>query len=720
MADKPTYNDSVGLPDIHYNPLLNYRNVTYTTRLTMMPVFEATQTRHERSYDYKKGIVIWETGGAGSVYLEEMTIELAGAGNRTGNYITQLPAKITGKLVEPIGGVLIESLSLAALDLGYKSNDGVCLLEISFTGYNTETDLPEICKGWDNEELTFRWYVRLIDLKMQLDYKGSTYDFSLVANEGIAVTQDYMTLEQGFRMVGSPDTVGSFCKELENALNEREKDKVTAGLRCIPHKYVITAHKDITNIKISSSLWSRQTWSWLIGRGEMQAQPGQTIQQFIMGALANSKDLMKHLHRIPEKKDYNNPDTKPGTSGIVPRNLAIIPGAKDIAESKVYAFDDKLGSSAKEIHLFITTKEDPRNIISPQEYKDAQDPAERSKRVDNWIKKGLLRKVYKWIYTGENVEVIGTNIKLDYMWRNVRPLWIDSESGKPVAPQQTVATAKEKSPAAGATAIKCNDAKTLNDRSNRTAAVYAEDAEWNATTKSVEPKPGWYPHMPQFYHMNTGVTQNSQQGALSEENAHEYSIYRQIGSNLAGSGEMVKLELDVVGDPYWLMQIPSAAGKAPWQEDVWEYEKEQLTEEQMAEKRKKTATHTWLPFIYFEAQIPTVNVDSSDKMDLKKADAIAGVYFTTKVTNKFVKGKFTTRLECGREPLSNPWNGKRVNSSAGGETSSGPAKTASQTGPDNPNVTGPNSNWVQAGGAETGGGAAVGNPRLGRRRTPQE
>ena len=54
-AEKPTYNDNIGLPDIHYNPLQNYRNVTYTTRLTMMPVIEATQTRLQRSYDYKKG-----------------------------------------------------------------------------------------------------------------------------------------------------------------------------------------------------------------------------------------------------------------------------------------------------------------------------------------------------------------------------------------------------------------------------------------------------------------------------------------------------------------------------------------------------------------------------------------------------------------------------------------------------------------------------------------
>jgi hypothetical protein len=684
MAEKPTHNDNIGLPEIHYNPLQNYRSVTYNTRLTAMPAFEATLSRYERSYDYKKGIVLWETGGSGSVYLEEMTMECTGAGNKTGNYITQIPINFKGKVVEPLGGRFIEEISLANYDLGYKSNDGVYLFEIIFSGYNTDSDSPEICKGWEGEELVFRWYVRINELQMNLDYKGSTYDFEFITSSGQAMNSDYTQLEEGFRMVGTPATVGSFCKELADALNKREEEHVKDGLRCIPHKYVITAHKDIVNLKIQNGFWSRASAQFNIGRGEVQSQPGQTIQSFILGQLANSQDMMKHLHRIPDKKDYNSNDVKPGKIDIVPKNVVIIPGAKDVSENKGYAFDPKLGSSAKEIHFFVTTKEDPRNIIAPQEYKDAQDPVERNKRVDNWIKKGLLRKVYKWIHTGENSEVINTSLKLNYMWRNVRPMWVSSETGKQIAPSGTSATAKKKSEAARTKAIKCDDAKMVGTETQRVAATYAEDAEFDPTTGKIRPKPGWYPHMPQFYHMNFGVQQNSQQSALSPENANEYSVYRQIGSNLSGSGEMVELDLEVVGDPYWLMQIPGTPGKPPWEEDVWEYEKEHLTEDQMAEKRKKAATHTWLPFIYFEAQVPSAtNNDSTDTMALRESDAISGVYFAVTLTNKFTKGKFTTNLKCAREPLSNPWTGKATKPSA---TKGSTPGNANSVGPSNPGV----------------------------------
>lgn len=677
-TEKPTYNDNIGLPDIHYNPLQNYRSVTYNTRLTMMPAVESTASRLKRSYDYKKGIVMWETGATGTVYLEEMIMKCQGAGNTTGNYVTQIPSSFKGKLIEPLGGRFIEAISLASMDLGYKTNaDAVYLFEISFVGYNTDADTPEVCKGWENEDLIFRWYINLNELKMQLDYKGSTYDFSFTESSGAALNTNFTLLEEGFRMAGSPDTIGSFCKELSNALNKREEEHVKAGIRCVPHKYVITAHKDIANLKMANGFWSRLNSSWGIYRGEMQGNPGQKIQEFILGAVSNSKDMYNHLHRIPEKKDYNSPDTKENTSQYVMRNVAVIPGAINVEENKSYAFDDKLGAPAKEVHFFITTKEDSRNIISPQEYKDAQDPVERNKRVDNWIKKGLLRKVYKWIYTGANTEVINTSIHLDYMWRSVRPIWVNSESGKPIAPSGTAATAKEKTPAAGAKVIKCNEAKSVGTE-QRIAATYAEDAGFDANTGKIAPKPGWYPHMPQFYHMNTGVSQQSQQGALSAENANEYSVYRQIGANLAGSSEMNNLDLEVVGDPYWLMQVPATPGTPPWEEDVWEYEKEQLTESMMAEKRKKTATHTQLPFIYFEAQLPSAtNNTTTDTMQLRQSDAISGVYVTVELTNKFVKGKFTTDLKCIREPLSNPWTGKaqtqsKVESGSGNAAATGP------------------------------------------------
>jgi hypothetical protein len=680
-AEKPTHLDDIGLPDTHYNPLQNYRNVTYNTRLTMMPAIESTQTRTERSYDSSKGIIMWETGGAGTIFLEELTIETVGTGNNTGAYAMQQFHKFQGKLVEPVGGRFIEALSIGALTLGYPNNsDAVYMLEVSFQGYNTDSDQPEQCKGWDDEELVFRWYVKLLQLQMNLDYKGSIYDFEMFPDLGTAALSDHMNLEQGFKMEGSPPTISDFCKQLEEALNKREEAKIKSGERCYPHKYVISAHKEIAGLKYDYGLVGNFVANWSMLRGQLQVPAGTTIQSFILNSMPNSKEVLKFLHRIPEKKEFNSTETNDNTSHIPAKNFSIICGAKTQEKNKLPLFDNRIGTTAKEVHYFITTKEDAKNIISSKEYEDAWDPAQRDKRVDNWIKKGLLRKVYKWIYTGENSEVINADIKIDNLWRTVRPLWLD-EKGNPISATSTQPASRANNSANKSKSVPCNEARMVQPIGDGKEQLYVEDMPYReGQDMDINPKKGWYPHMPQFAHVNTTVQEGSQQGALSKESAQEYSIYRQVGNNQAtGGSDMFTVNLEVVGDPYWLFQIPSTPGSPPWEEDVWEYEKEQLTEEQMAEKRKKTASHNWLPFIYFEAISPAADWTSEDLMNLRKSDAITGIYSAKKVVNKFVKGKFTTSLECFRDQLSNPWGKKATNEK------DSPIKKgeASGTGPNN-------------------------------------
>jgi hypothetical protein len=92
-----------------------------------------------------------------------------------------------------------------------------------------------------------------------------------------------------------------------------------------------------------------------------------------------------------------------------------------------------------------------------------------------------------------------------------------------------------------------------------------------------------------------------------------------------------------------------------------------------------------LPFIYFEAQVPSATIDSQDKMALREGDAISGVYVPTKIVNKFVKGKFTSNLDCYRETLSNPWTGKtKPPASSSTNKASG---NASAKGPNNAGTT---------------------------------
>jgi hypothetical protein len=70
-------------------------------------------------------------------------------------------------------------------------------------------------------------------------------------------------------------------------------------------------------------------------------------------------------------------------------------------------------------------------------------------------------------------------------------------------------------------------------------------------------------------------------------------------------------------------------------------------------------------------------------MNLRRSDAISGVYTVREIKNKFVKGKFTTTLSCVRDNLSSPWSGKS------GATTTTPKNTsgnAASKGPSNAGV----------------------------------
>ena len=711
--------DLPGLGELHYNPLQQYRNVTYNVRLSMMPASDGRQARESRSYNYKIGIVMLETGGTGSVNLEELTMKMVGSGNTTPNFNMIPPHEIRMKLVEPLGGRFIESLSIAAIKQDYRQNpDAIYLLEVWFTGYDDD-DNPVVCRNWDGGPLEFRWYVMMTDLKMQLDYRGSTYDVTFVASEGQANLSDFMNLEQGFRMTGSPSTIGEFCKELEEALNKREEDKVKAGLREHPHKYKITAHRDLVNLKYDYALFSRATFSWLLGRGEIQVSNQTTIPRFVTSQMPNSKEVLKYLNRVDDgKKIYNHPETLPNSINKPPRTIVCIAGSKFQESGEGYLFDTKLNAPAQEVHFFVYARTDSKTFISPREYIDAYEATQRNARVQVWLDQGLIRKAYKWIYTGENTEVINAELKIDNLWRAVRPLWIDSENGRIVAPMSRGAPAQQRPPNQREPAPTANQARQPQPKTWVAAGetLYAEDLPARPGKPEDNPHLRW---RPQFYHANTSINQSNNQSSISEENAHEYSIFRQIHGQVgAGSQDMVNLDIDVIGDPYFLMQEPSESGKSPWQDDVWWFEKNYVSEEQLKDKRKYTATRTNQPYIWFEAQVPASDLNDQDLMNLRPADAITGIYCVKEVAHTFQKGRFVTKLSTFREVLANPFDVRNPRSSTSIANSGNNAGTGQAA------AMGPNSAWVRAGGSETplvdpnnpsaGGGAALGNPNLAR------
>lgn len=678
-----------GISELHYNPLQQYRNVTYNVRLTMMPRHEAPQKTSDRSYNYTTGQIMMETGGTGTINLESLRIKINGPGNNTANYMVAIPASISMELIEPIGGRFIESLSLAAWKLGYRSNTlAIYLLEVWFTGYD-ENDQPVVCQDWNGNTLIYRWYTRINDLKATIDYKGSKYEVSLVVDHGGGLLANFQHIEEALRIERPLNTIQDICKGLEEALNRRQDARVRAGTQRHPHRYVIQAHPAIAGFKIESQRSGpSRFWNWLTNSSpSTTVSQGTTISSYLTNAMANSTEFLEFLHRVDRnKKGPNATETNPNSLQELMSHVAIVVGSRMREDGDDILFDNITNDAVHEIHIYVTTTPNPKIILSPQEYIDANTASQRNARVQTLLRLGILRKAYSWIYTGENTEVIKADIRINNLWRVVRPLLIESETGQIITSSAAQPTAQHVNPAQQANPARASTARTVEEGRQQQRREYVGGAPEYTEDLPNRSEELAHPHLrarPPFYYVNQELGRSQIPGNFSSY-AGEYSVYKQIHANVgAGSVDMNSLDLTVVGDPYYLAQRPPNSNdpsKPVFEETVWEWQQNHWTDESLARVRGETITTVTRPAFWFEATVPAADFTSDDVMNLRPLDSVTGIYHVNAIENVFQKGKFTTELKAFRDNLANPWT-ERGGAQAGAAAATG--GTANGTGPNN-------------------------------------
>jgi hypothetical protein len=641
------------------NPIQRYVNHTYNIRLTMMPSTEVSKKREQRSYNYKTGIVLAETGGTGAVFCEHLTIKMTpgNSGGYNALFMGAMESKM--KLVEPLGAKFIHSFSLAAYDMGYPNNsNALCLLEVWFAGYDTDDKPVNPLPYLDGNAMIYRWYVSIATMDMSLDYRGSFYDITFIDSINQALSSEFIVQEDGFKVKGA-GTVDSFLKEFETVMNQREADRVKAKVQTYPNKWNFKADKELGPKKIDQIIdgTMKKTWAYLFGPSDIQIAKGMKIDNVIYRTLANSKDVKEFMNRVKDgKKEYNSIDTKENTIHIPPRTLMILSASVPLAGEGGFKTDPALGPKpVYELYYYATTQMNSKPIVGPQELLDAQSYANRKKRLEMWVAAGYVKKVYKWIYTGENTEVLGCDLKLNNLWRVARPLYM-TEDGK-VIPAST----------SGATNRKPSDVPRRsppNSLANMARAktfgniAYAEDFPKTASD-AAKTKSGWKPHLPQLQLINQSGEQTQIPQALNREHAMEVSIFNQIHGGAGASGDLMNLNIEIVGDPYWIAQVPpqnkTGAGRPQFTDDLWEYWKDRSTPHDKTAIREKVSLMGRPSMFYFEAQVPTPLLRSNDTMDLQETDVISGLYTVMEMTHKFEKGKYTTILHGVRDTLSSPY-----------------------------------------------------------------
>lgn len=645
------------------NPLLKYPSYTYNIVLTMMPGDERTLKVKDRSYNHSRGIKIVDSASVGSVVIESLEITTANPGHPQPFYMSAIDHTFKMGLTEPLGAKLPEMIAKSARSFNYPSSqEALFLLEVNFKGY--EDDMPVTCKDGNGNEMVYKWYVTITDLEMNLDLRGSTYSLQLVTNLGSSSNTEVLKIEKGVQVSKDNDNskqnnIQGLINRLEKGLNQYQEELVKDGMQEKADTYKFYVCPTLKNLKFDfdSKLIATKSEGWISSiftDGNIALAPGETIQGFIHQMFGTSPALVKYLTN--DMFDEKSVKPKPESLKKLKRAILVVTG---VTVQKGVAFDAQRLKEAVDVEVFIGARACAKDLMDPDELENTSSIDDVSARIDDYIEHGLIRKAYKWIYSGENTEILNLELKFNNLWRI--PLSMINNLSAPQAK-----TTQKKPTENEIRKQKLENARKLNAENKRREGAtlqriqnekisqfrFAEDLTEPDVNAAQKNEANIYKTM--FTPTNTqGKTKDTQSEGKRAEFVSKH-LFKQLHAGAsAGSGDLINLDFDVLGDPFWLHQTPAGAeGEAPVHDDVSFYiDNMGNYKEALREHLAKTAGQNVDNSVYLEVGVPSADRNDEDLMDLDKEDLITGVYRIFSTVHTFTGGKFTSKLKGTKDPL---------------------------------------------------------------------
>jgi len=620
-------------------------------------------------------IIIAETGTTNAFYVKDLGFSNAVASRQ---HLT--PMGITGQLniIEPYGMSLYERLVTAAWKLGIENHlSAKYIIQINFQGYKPDGQQTII---------DYEWFVPVWIVKMSsaVTEQGSDYTIQFVGMNYLGNTNVASTSKEPF--VIKAETFGEFLDQYVTALNENQQALVDENSQMKPDKFIIKFDEGYGPGLKTKTSWTKPTVSeirnYTLGANEPTTKKTSRSQDFTSELIAGPDPRLEHTQfqkrsiikltaskgttidsfitgvfmQTPKMKELTKSDAGAalGNSGI--RDTAgfekII--KKERAElSKLDEFEHGAGWYDLENKWFMTIsteiKEgdwDPiRNTYQKtytkvlqqfRVYHVIRDGYEINRTTTIGLKRitegkmksltehGLLRKAYYWLYTGKNIEVLNFNFSLDNLYYVATDVYMNSNLG-----ERAATAGRGRVDVAGSKHTTTREESLNGKPANPTDFMsgpefdetkieeYIEDMHLFAGTRLHEgpfARPSFIPDViPKdlIYGIGAGGAPG-----VKDPGRIVYNI---------NSGDMMELQLQIRGDPFWLGHTGSGSKNIP--------------EDKFAPWSKGAN------YLYIEFKVPYDGVDpESGQMALSVANTISGIYFITNVQSNFSDGQFVQSL----------------------------------------------------------------------------
>lgn len=395
------------------NPLNQYANYTYHIRWSLTSEQSAYSiSKSNPSLEGVKKTVIAESGVTAGFNITELELKnTCGMQSATLNTSAYL---FTMTVLEPFGISLLDKIRSAAATQPVV-NHMRCpfFLEVWFNGYDEDGNIIA------PNEFYQLYRIGLSKMEVTMTEAGSRYTIEGYMDNELGNTNQ-ISIPPAMIAVRA-DTVGSFFDQFGQKLTENQKTVSEQNFATIEYEFNVPP--EIRSWTLRDSKVDEQNnrsddmdIKWSNGVLEVKINRGMAVENVINLVMSMSPEAEKWL------KGNTNGGTAGGSSGDL-ENAGLATWIMIHSDVEIIGFDVYTRDYIRKVKYSLVPY---KTITSGADKPTITRLEERSVQVEklNYLSnKNSMKKLYEYIYTGQNTEVIKFDIRVDNLWGIALPMW---------------------------------------------------------------------------------------------------------------------------------------------------------------------------------------------------------------------------------------------------------------------------------------------------------
>lgn len=418
-----------------YNILDSFYNTTYHIRWSITSDIIGSGISNSREFESIDKVIIAESGVTAGFNITDFEIENVCAPGPRVRSMLHTNFKMTIK--EPYGLSLIDKVWEVSKQLNIRNHlTNTSFIELWFTGYNENGEIVTTSLKNSLYKL-FRINISKVDVDSKSE--GTEYRIEGIF-DGMYGNADAIAVAPNGVNISGAKNVGEFFDNLATTLNIQQQNLEYDFDRRVEYKFNIPT-------------WMR---GWTFSRAPSSDQRNSSITVQNAGnnptfSIARGMDVSTILYfiismteqgvRYVAGEDRVAGQASPSSSGRSRASISANGMANLFAihsRSRLIGFDSLTNDYVREITYTITEYPTARAMIDSTNVAALQNPQQQRDRLATLLDSGRYKKVYDYIYTGKNLDILKLDLKFEWFWQALIPSHLGANHYSNITPGATV------------------------------------------------------------------------------------------------------------------------------------------------------------------------------------------------------------------------------------------------------------------------------------------